>query len=104
MASRIGRSELAAFLRQVGRRQVHRHVLVGKAEADGVQRVAHALGAFRHRLIGKPDDDERRFARRDAHLHLDGSRLDTDESEGGDLAVHVPPTAAHGRSPVTATT
>ena len=28
---------------------------------------------------------------RDAHLHLDGARLDADERERGDLAVHAPP-------------
>ncbi len=80
--------ELAAFLRQVGRRQVHRHVLVGQAEADGVQRVAHALGAFGHRLVGQSDDDEGVPAGRDAHLHLDGAGLDADESERGNLPVH----------------
>ena len=50
--------ELAAFLGQVGGREVHRDVLVGHAEADGVQRVAHALAALGHRLVGQPDDDE----------------------------------------------
>jgi hypothetical protein len=80
--------ELAALLRQVGGREVHRHVAVGHAETDGVQRVTHALAAFGHRLVGQPDDDERGLARRDAHLHLDRARLDADESERGDLAVH----------------
>ena len=55
--------ELAAFLRQVGGREVHRDVLVGQAEADGVQRVAHALAAFGDRLVGQADDDERGAAR-----------------------------------------
>ncbi len=80
--------ELAALLRQVGRRQVHRHVLVGKAETDGVQRVAHPLGALGHGLVGQPDDDEGVPARRDAHLHLDGAGLDADKRERGNLPVH----------------
>ena len=58
--------ELAAFLGQVGGSEVHRHVPVGHAEADGVQGVAHALAAFGDRLIGQPDDDERGLPRRDA--------------------------------------
>ena len=33
------------------------------------------------------------LARRDAHLHLDRARLDADERERGDLAVHAPPAA-----------
>ena len=83
--------ELAAFLGQVGGREIHRHVAVGHAETDGVQRVAHALAAFGDRLVGQADDDERGLARRDAHLHLDRARLDADERERGDLAVHAPP-------------
>ena len=91
MAKQDRQVELAAFLGQVGRRQVHRDVLVGHAEADGVQRVAHALAAFRHRLIRQAHDDECLLPGRDAHLHLDGSRLDADERQGGDLTVHAAP-------------
>ena len=49
---KYGQVELAAFLWQVGGGEVHRHMLVGQPEANGVQRVAYALGAFRHRLVG----------------------------------------------------
>ena len=82
--------ELAAFLWQVGGREVHRHVAVGHAEADRVQRVARALAAFRDRPVGQADDHERGLSRRDADLHLDWARLDADERERGDLAVHAP--------------
>jgi len=44
--------ELAAFLGQVGGGEVHRHVTVEHAEADGVQGVAHVLAALGDRLIG----------------------------------------------------
>ena len=54
---------MAAFLGQVGGREIDRDVLVGQAETDGVQRVAHALAAFRDRLVGQADDDERVSAR-----------------------------------------
>ena len=50
--------EVAALLGQVGGREVDRDVLEGQAEADGVQRVAHALAALRHRLVGQADDGE----------------------------------------------
>ena len=52
--------EMAAFLRQVGGREIDRDVLVGQAEPDGVQCVAHALAAFGHRLVGQADDGEAR--------------------------------------------
>ena len=50
--------EVAALLGQVGGRQVDRDVLEGQAEADGVQRVAHALAALGHGLVGQADDGE----------------------------------------------
>ena len=83
--------EMAAFLRQVGRREIDGDVLKGQAKADRVQGVADALAAFGDRLVGQADDGERCGARRDANLDLDGARLDTDKRERGDLAVHAPP-------------
>ena len=48
--------EMAAFLGQVGGREVDRDVLVGKPEADRVQRIADPLAALGHRLVRQPDD------------------------------------------------
>lgn len=83
-----GQIELAALLGQVGGGEVHGHVAVGHAE-----RVAHALAALGHRLVGQADDDERGAPGRDAHLHLDGARLDADERERGDICPYMPPPA-----------
>ncbi len=44
-----------------------------------MQSTADALAAFSDSLVGKADDDERRLARRDAHLHFDRARLDADK-------------------------
>ena len=51
--------EVAAFLRQIGRREIDRDVLEGQAEADGVQRVADALAAFGDGFVGQADDRKR---------------------------------------------
>ena len=77
IASTIG--ELAAFLWQVGRRKVDGDVLVGKPETSGVQGAADALAAFGDGFVGNSNDDERLLAGRNAHLHLDGTRLDADK-------------------------
>ena len=82
---------MAAFLRQIGRRQIDRDVLEGQAKPDGVQRVADALAAFSDGLVGQADDRERRGPGRDADLHLHGARFDTNERERGNLAVHDAP-------------
>jgi len=53
-----------------------------------VERIAHALAALGYRLVGQADDGEHVLAAGDAHLHLDGLRLDADEGDGGNLPVH----------------
>lgn len=79
---------VAALLGQVGRREVYGEVLEGQAEPDGVKRAADALTAFRHRLVGQPDDGEGGRARGDANLHLNRTRLDANECQRGYLPVH----------------
>jgi hypothetical protein len=94
MASAIGRSKWLAFLGQVGGRQVDRDVLPGQTQTHGVQRIAHALAALRHSLVGQPDDGEHVPAGAEAHLHLDRLGLDADERDGGDMPVHASPRIA----------
>ena len=91
--------EVAALLGQVGGGQVDRDVLEGQAQADGVQRIAHALAALGHGLVGQADDGQHVLARADAHLHLDRPRLDADEGDGRDLAVHSAPLGCFGANP-----
>jgi len=83
--------EMAAFLRQIGRRQIDRDVLEGQAKPDSVQCVADALAAFSNGLVWQADDGERCSPRRDADLHLHGARFDTNKRERGNLAVHSAP-------------
>ena len=73
--------EVAAFLRQVGGREIDGDVLVGKPQADRVEGVAYPLAAFGDRLVRQAHDGERGGPRRHADLDLDRPRLDADERE-----------------------
>ncbi len=90
-ASTMARSKWLPSLGKSRRREVDGHVLIGKAEPHGVQRIAHALAAFGDGFVGQPDDHERRRTGRDAHLHLDRARLDAHERQRGDGAVYPRP-------------
>jgi hypothetical protein len=57
-------------------------------EADGVQRAAHPLAAFAHRLVGEADDDEGWEPGADLHLHIDRTRLDALKGDGGNPREH----------------
>ena len=80
-----GEVVVAALLRQVGRRQVAGDVLVGQAQANGMQRAAHPLAAFGDGLVGQADDGERVATAADLHLHVDTLGLDAAERDRGDL-------------------
>ena len=82
---------MAAFLGQIGRREIDGHVLVGKPEAHGMQRIAHALAAFGYGFIGETDDHERRRTGRDPDLHFHRARFDADERQRRDGAIHARP-------------
>ena len=81
---RDGQVEMAAFLGDVGRRQIHQHALRRQRQAEAGQRRAHPLPAFAHRLVGQADDQEGRQAGGDLHLHLDRLGVDAGEGEAGD--------------------
>jgi len=55
---------VAAFLRQVGRREIDGDALRRQREADGGQRRAHPLAAFANRLVRQADDGEGRHPAR----------------------------------------
>ncbi len=62
---------MAAFLGQVGGREIDGDALEGQRQADGGQRRAHPLAAFRHRLVGQADNVELAAAGiPDMHLHV----------------------------------
>jgi hypothetical protein len=62
-----------------------------QGRADGVERVAHALAALRHRLVGQADDREIVLATGNSRLDLDRTGLDPDKGERSDTAVHGDP-------------
>ena len=68
---------MAPFLGQIGRREIDGDAVVGERQADRVQRGAHALAGFAHRLVGEADNIEHAAgaaARSDMHLHIDLAR------------------------------
>ncbi len=85
-AERDGKIVVAAFLRQIGRREVHGDALVWQRKPDGGQRGTHALLAFAHRFVAKANDVEQpaaALADMDLHVHL--ARLDALERDGVDV-------------------
>jgi len=67
---------MAAFLRQIGRREIDRDPPRRQRQPRGDQRRAHPLARLGHRLVGKTHDRKRRQAGRDLHLHVDRAGLD----------------------------
>jgi len=67
---------VAAFLGEVGGREVHRDAPGRQREPQRRQRRAHAFAAFADRLVGQADERKRRHARRDLHLHVDRHHVD----------------------------
>ncbi len=67
---------VAAFLRQVGGREVDGKSLARQRQAHGEECRPHALAAFHDRLVGKSDDVELHLARQELRLDIDGHSLD----------------------------
>ena len=66
---------MAAFLGQIGGREVYRDSLRRQRQAHCGERGLHPLAAFAHGLVGQADHGEARQARGNLALHLDGARL-----------------------------
>ena len=82
---------MAAFLRQVGGREVDGDPPRRQREAGGDQRRAHPLARLRDRLVREADDIERRQSGRDLHLDVDGAGLDALERHCRDPLNHGSP-------------
>ena len=82
---------VAAFLRQVGGREVDGDPPRRQREARGDQRRAHPLARLRHGLVRQADDVERRQPGRDLHLDVDGAGLDALERHCRDPLNHDSP-------------
>jgi hypothetical protein len=76
---------MAPFLGEVGRGEIDGDALWREREPDGVERPAHPLAAFGHRLVGTADNGEGGQARPDLHQHVP-ARLDALERDRRDRA------------------
>ena len=82
---------VAAFLRQIGGREVDGDSPRRQRQPRGHQRRAHPLARLRHGLVRQADDVERRQPRRHLHLDVDGAGLDALERDGRDPLDHGSP-------------
>ena len=73
---------MAAFLGQVGGREIDGDPPRRERQAGGDQRRAHALAGLGHRLVRQADDGKGRQSRRDLHLHVDRAGLDPLKRDG----------------------
>ncbi len=81
---------MAAFLGQIGRRQVDGDAPRRQRQAGGHQRGPHPLLGLAHRLVGQPHHGEMRQAGRHLDLHVHGPGLDALERHSGDPLDHAP--------------
>jgi len=79
---------MAAFLGEIGRREVHGDTLWRQRQADRPERRPHPLAAFADRLVGKADQGETEIAGRHQHLDIDRQDVDALERDGSDPGLH----------------
>ncbi len=84
---------MAAFLRQIGRREVDRDPPRGQRQPRGNQRRAHPLARLGNRLVREADDGKRRQAGRDLNLHVDRAGLDPLKGYGRNPRNHAAPSS-----------
>jgi hypothetical protein len=83
-----GKIVVAAFLGQVGRRQIDGDALRREREPNGVQRPAHPFAAFGHRLVRQADNGESGHAGTDLDLHVHAAGFDAFKGDRGDPREH----------------
>ena len=67
---------MAAFLREIGGRQIDGEPLAGQRQTHGKKCRPDPLAAFHHGLIGQADNVELDLARQELGLDIDRHRLD----------------------------
>ena len=72
-----GQIIMAAFLGQIGGRQIGRDTLWRQGQSNRAQGAPHSLPALSHRLVRQPDNGERRQAGGKLHLHVHRQGLNT---------------------------
>jgi len=81
---------MAAFLRQIGGRQIDGDAARWQRQPGSNQCRAHALLGFGNSLVGQADDVKGRQAGRDLHLDVNGAGVDALESDRRDTLNHRP--------------
>ena len=79
---------MAAFLDDIGRREVDDDAPGRQRQADRGQGGADPFPRLRHRLVRQADDDERGQPAHHLDLHLDVENVDTVERDGVDARNH----------------
>jgi hypothetical protein len=82
---------VAAFLRQICRREVDGDAAGRQSEPGGNHGRAHSFTGLGNCLVRQAHDGECRHARRDLHLDVDRPDLDAFECDRGDALDHVRP-------------
>ena len=80
---------VAAFLSQIGRRQIDGDALWREGQAQRPECCPHPLATFAHGLVGEADHRESDGPRRDHDLHVDRQDVDALESHGPHLCLHI---------------
>ena len=87
-AERNREVERGAGLSHVGRRQIHRDPVGWKLEPGVADRGAHPIAALPNARIRQADHREAGKAERDVHLHVDRTRINTEDGGGPKAGQH----------------
>ncbi len=82
---------MAAFLRDIGGRQIDRDPPRRQRQPRGDQRRADPLARLGNRLVGQADNGKGGQPGRDLHLHVDRAGLDPLKRYGGNALDHAAP-------------
>ncbi len=92
-ANADGQIVMAAFLRQIGGREIDGDALRRQSQARGVERRAHPLARFGDGFVAEANEREHHIAVSDLHLDIDRPRFDPLEGHRCDSHHHGPPLA-----------
>jgi hypothetical protein len=81
---------MAAFFRQICRREIDGDAARGQRQPRSDQRGANPFVCLGDGLVRQADDGKGGQTRRDLHLHIDGAGLDALKRDGGNPLDHLP--------------
>ena len=88
---------MAALFGHIRRGEINRDALGRERQARGIERRAHPLARFRHRLVTQPHDDKHHRAAGNLHLHVNWSCFNSLKRNRGNPHDHLPPPATQPR-------